>query len=78
MTDVPHSLAKHLKISHPDYAAGFEKLDLKWGRFPALARFGFDIGGIQYTAAPFIGWLVASAVELVTPLTVRSGSWMQR
>ena len=60
MTDVPDSLGKHLKISHPDYVEEFEKLDLRWGRFPALSRMGFDIGGVQYTAAPFVGWSVQS------------------
>ena len=47
-----------VNIHHPQYAAQFEKLSLKWVSFPALTRLGFDIGGVQYTATPFIGWYV--------------------
>jgi nitric oxide synthase oxygenase domain/subunit len=56
MASVPAKLGELLNISHPEFADQFKKLDLKWGRFPALSRLGFDIGGVQYTAAPFIGW----------------------
>ena len=53
-------LCKLVKIRHPQYSTEFGLLDLKWVRFPALTRLGFDIGGVQYTATPFIGWYVRS------------------
>lgn len=45
-----------VRISHPRYELPFEKLGLRWVPAPALSQLGFDIGGVQYTAAPFIGW----------------------
>ena len=58
MIELPADLRKLVRIGHPSYATEFERLDLKWVAFPALTRLGFDIGGVQYTAAPFIGWYV--------------------
>lgn len=43
-------------IRHPRYQLPFEKLGLRWVPAPVLSRLGFDIGGVQYTASPFIGW----------------------
>ena len=54
--ELPRDLRKLVDIRHPQYASEFERLDLKWVSFPALTRLGFDIGGVQYTATPFIGW----------------------
>ncbi|KAL8814584.1 MAG: hypothetical protein Q9223_006200 [Gallowayella weberi] len=62
MIEVPSELAKLVEIRHPRYGAEFEKLDLKWVAFPALTRLGFDIGGVQYTAAPFIGWFMDAEI----------------
>ena len=56
MIELPADLRKLVNIRHPKYTTEFETLDLKWAAFPALTRLGFDIGGVQYTAAPFIGW----------------------
>ena len=58
MIELPADLRKLVHIRHPKYTTEFEMLDLKWIAFPALTRLGFDIGGVQYTAAPFIGWYV--------------------
>lgn len=58
MAELPADIRKLVSIRHPQYVAEFEKLDLKWVAFPALTRLGFDIGGVQYTAAPFMGWYV--------------------
>ncbi|KAK3166959.1 hypothetical protein OEA41_010084 [Lepraria neglecta] len=57
-TEIPTYLRPLMNIHHPQYAAQFEKLGLKWVSFPALTRLGFDIGGVQYTATPFLGWYV--------------------
>lgn len=56
IAELPPSLRKLVNIRHPYFPAKFEKLDLRWVPFPALTRLGFDIGGVQYTATPFIGW----------------------
>jgi len=62
MIEIPPDLRELVKIRHPRYNAEFEKLDLKWVAFPALTRLGFDIGGVQYTAAPFIGWFMDAEI----------------
>lgn len=56
IAELPLDLCKLVEIRHPRYNTEFERLDLKWVAFPALTRLGFDVGGVQYTAAPFIGW----------------------
>ena len=56
ITELPLNLRKLVQIRHPRYETAFDDLGLKWVPFPALTRLGFDIGGVQYTAAPFIGW----------------------
>ena len=53
---LPPELTEPIALRHPKYERGFNKMGLKWCRFPALSRLGFDIGGVQYTASPFIGW----------------------
>ncbi|RAH53320.1 hypothetical protein BO85DRAFT_463026 [Aspergillus piperis CBS 112811] len=35
---------------------------LRWYQFPALIRLGFDIGGLQYTATPFIEWYMDAEI----------------
>ncbi|SMQ51195.1 unnamed protein product [Zymoseptoria tritici ST99CH_3D7] len=49
-------------IAHPQLRLQFEKLGLRWVPAPALSRLGFDIGGVQYTAAPFIGWFMDAEI----------------
>ena len=60
MMEIPPPLSNHVPIRHPHHQEAFQKLDLNWKVAPILTRFGFDIGGNQYTAAPFIGWLVST------------------
>lgn len=62
ITEIPPSLSKLVNIEHPKYSLAFEKLGLKWVAAPALSRLGFDIGGVQYTAAPFIGWFMDAEI----------------
>lgn len=64
MMELPADLRKLINIRHPKYVTEFERLDLKWVAFPALTRLGFDIGGVQYTASPFIGWYASSSIFL--------------
>ncbi len=49
---LPLALTQLIPIGYPNFPK-IAELDLKWYRFPALSRLGFDIGGVQYTAPPF-------------------------
>ncbi|KAF9465476.1 nitric oxide synthase [Collybia nuda] len=60
--ELPANLRRLVKIRHPKYETAFWRLDLKWVAFPALSRLGFDIGGVQYTATPFIGWFMDAEI----------------
>ena len=77
MIELPADLRKLVNIRHPKYSTEFENLDLKWVAFPALTRLGFDIGGVQYTAAPFIGWYACSST-LCPPIDSQSKVYGRR
>ncbi|RDA93676.1 hypothetical protein CP533_4907 [Ophiocordyceps camponoti-saundersi (nom. inval.)] len=64
ITPVPESLFPLVQIRHPDpqHALAFDKLGLRWVPAPALSQMGFDIGGVQYTATPFIGWFMDAEI----------------
>lgn len=62
LVELPTELTKTVSITHPRFKKEFEQLDLRWVLFPALSRLGFDIGGVQYTAAPFIGWFMDAEI----------------
>ena len=61
MMEIPAPLSNLVNISHPQFPS-FAALILKWKAAPALTRLGFDIGGVQYTAAPFIGWFMDAEI----------------
>ncbi|KAK0509489.1 hypothetical protein JMJ35_007883 [Cladonia borealis] len=61
MMEIPAPLSNLVNISHPQFPS-FAALNLKWKAAPALTRLGFDIGGVQYTAAPFIGWFMDAKI----------------
>lgn len=52
---LPKEITELVHITHPSYPT-IDSLNLNWVKFAALSRLGFDIGGVQYTASPFIGW----------------------
>lgn len=54
ITPIPEEQLPLVHIKHPKYEMQFEKLGLRWVPSPALSRMGFDIGGVQYTATPFM------------------------
>ncbi|RCI09068.1 hypothetical protein L249_5101 [Ophiocordyceps polyrhachis-furcata BCC 54312] len=64
ITPVPEHLFPLVRIRHPDpqHALAFDKLGLRWVPAPALSQLGFDIGGVQYTATPFIGWFMDAEI----------------
>ena len=61
MMETPAPLSNLVNISHPRFRA-FAALNPKWKAAPALTRLGLDIGGVQYTAAPFIGWFMDAEI----------------
>ena len=62
ITELPKDMFPLVEISHPQHTLAFDKLGLKWVPAPALSRMGFDIGGVQYTATPFIGWFMDAEI----------------
>ncbi|KAB5569971.1 nitric oxide synthase [Coniochaeta sp. 2T2.1] len=73
---IPEDLFPSVEIIHPreQYALPFQKLGLRWTCAAALSRMGFDIGGVQYTVAPFTGYWMDAEVA-VRNLTDEHGSY---
>jgi len=86
LATLPPELTQLISIVHPQYHRVAD-LDLKWVKFPALSRLGFDIGGIQYTASPFIGWFMDAEIGVrnladsfrynVLPEVAKSIGWIR-
>ncbi|PFH62310.1 hypothetical protein XA68_14170 [Ophiocordyceps unilateralis] len=62
ITPIPEKLFPLVHIRHPKHELAFEKLGLRWVPAPALSQQAFDIGGVQYTATPFIGWFMDAEI----------------
>jgi nitric-oxide synthase, bacterial len=58
---IPSSLVMEVNLSHPEYS-WFEELELKWYGVPMISDMCLEIGGIQYTAAPFNGWYMGTEI----------------
>ncbi|KAF8847092.1 hypothetical protein BDZ45DRAFT_355604 [Acephala macrosclerotiorum] len=58
---LPADLTHLVPIRHPNYPS-FKALDLNWVKFPGLSRLGFDLGGVQYTTSPFMGWFMDAEI----------------
>ena len=59
--EVPDELIAEVPIRHPDYE-WFDDLHLRWYGVPVVSNMRLEIGGLQYTAAPFNGWYVATEI----------------
>ena len=59
--DVPADAVLEVPISHPRYPR-IADLGLRWHANPAVSNMCLEIGGIQYTCAPFSGWYVSSEI----------------
>lgn len=59
--EIPESAVLTVSLSHPTYS-WFEKLGLKWYALPAVSDMLFDVGGIEYPAAPFNGWYMGTEI----------------
>jgi nitric-oxide synthase len=58
---VPPEAILEVPISHPRYE-WFADLGLRWHANPAISDLCLEIGGLEYTAAPFSGWYVSSEI----------------
>ncbi len=50
-----------VNLEHPEFT-WFKDLNLKWHAVPMLSCLGIEIGGINYTAAPFNGWYLGTEI----------------
>jgi nitric-oxide synthase len=56
---LPEKMIVHLQ--HPDYT-WFSDLDMKWYGLPLIADMMLEIGGLEFTAAPFNGWYMGTEI----------------
>jgi nitric oxide synthase oxygenase domain/subunit len=61
LKELPEDAKLLVPITHPQFPE-FDKLGIKWHAIPALSSLCVDIGGIQYTAAPFNGWYMGTEI----------------
>lgn len=59
--EIPKQIVKEVELEHPDYPA-FKDLGLKWYAVPMVADMRVEIGGLNYTAAPFNGWYMGTEI----------------
>jgi nitric-oxide synthase len=59
--DVPADAVLEVPITHPRHPC-ITELGLRWHANPAISNLCLEIGGIQYTCAPFSGWYVSSEI----------------
>lgn len=59
--EIPPSLVLEVPLSHPELA-GIAELDLQWYAVPIVSNMRLEIGGIDYTAAPFNGWYMGTEI----------------
>ncbi|XGI84307.1 nitric oxide synthase oxygenase [Halorutilales archaeon Cl-col2-1] len=59
--DAPDEIALEVGIRHPEYD-WFEDLGLRWYAVPIVSDMRLEIGGLQYTAAPFNGWYMETEI----------------
>lgn len=58
---IPRELILEVPIVHPDYP-GFADLGLKWHALPSISAMRLEIGGLDYTCAPFNGWYMGAEI----------------
>ncbi len=59
---MPESLQRYvLPVTHPEYA-WFAELGLRWYAVPIISDMLLEIGGVEYTAAPFNGWYMGTEI----------------
>ncbi|MGM7680696.1 nitric oxide synthase oxygenase [Cytobacillus sp. Hm23] len=58
---IPKEKVIEVHLQHPEYA-WFKDLNIKWYAVPIISDMKLEIGGIQYTAAPFNGWYMGTEI----------------
>lgn len=58
---IPKDIVLEVDITHPEKEE-FQKLGLKWYAVPIISDMKLEIGGIEYTAAPFNGWYMETEI----------------
>lgn len=59
--DIEKNLVLEVPLRHPDYS-WFEQLELKWYAVPFISDMKLELGGIEYSAAPFNGWYMGTEI----------------
>ncbi len=59
--DIPPHYVLQVPISHPRFD-WFKDLGLQWYAVPAVSNMALDLGGIQYTFAPFNGFYMGTEI----------------
>ncbi|MEI7027758.1 nitric oxide synthase oxygenase [Paenibacillus sp. y28] len=59
--DIPKQLVLEVPLTHPELP-GFSDLQLQWYAVPMVSDMRLEIGGIDYTAAPFNGWYMGTEI----------------
>jgi len=58
---LPEQVCLEVPIEHPEFE-WFVDLNLRWYAVPVISNMILEIGGIQYTAAPFNGWFMSTEI----------------
>ncbi|WP_078382150.1 nitric oxide synthase oxygenase [Sutcliffiella halmapala] len=58
---IPQEIVLEVPLKHPELSL-FNDLQLKWYSTPLISDMRLEIGGIQYTAAPFNGWYMETEI----------------
>ncbi|WP_101846673.1 nitric oxide synthase oxygenase [Halobacillus sp. Marseille-P3879] len=59
--EIPAEKILEVPLRHPEYE-WFKDLQLKWYAVPIISDMRLEIGGIDYTAAPFNGWYMETEI----------------
>ncbi len=58
---IPEDKVLRVPLTHPTMPA-FEDLALQWYAVPIISEMKLEVGGIEYTAAPFNGWYMETEI----------------
>ncbi|TGB01886.1 nitric oxide synthase oxygenase [Halobacillus salinus] len=59
--EIPSEKVLEVPLRHPEFD-WFRDLELKWYAVPFISDMRLEIGGIEYTAAPFNGWYMGTEI----------------
>ncbi|WP_284139131.1 MULTISPECIES: nitric oxide synthase oxygenase [unclassified Virgibacillus] len=59
--EIPKEIIMEVPIEHQEYNL-FGDLEVKWYAVPIISDMRLEIGGLQYTAAPFNGWYMGTEI----------------